>query len=230
MKKIKETITRAYKRLIHLAFDEVTVLTADKIAKEVYVTFKKKNKKEYEDIAADAIEYALLYLWDMRDKYGDNEDFVFDKETEKRIRDKLTPEKLVEKVLEEYNPVTGYLYERESERKQARLSEGMIAGKNNNDRDFYRKTIETNTNLWYTQSKQYAEDIADNTVIEVWKEVGVKKIRWVTQGDEKVCSECRPLDGKIFDIDKVPPKPHYRCRCLKVPVIVKEKVLTPKGE
>jgi SPP1 gp7 family putative phage head morphogenesis protein len=166
----------------------------------------------------------------LKEKYGDSEDFVFNKEIEKRVREDLTPEKMVEKVLNEYNPVTGYLYDREAKRKEARLTEGMMAGKENDDRDFYRKTIETNTNLWYTQSKQYAEDIADNTVIEVWKEVGVKKIMWVTQEDERVCNECRPLDRKIFDIDKVPAKPHYRCRCLKVPVIVKEKVLTPTGE
>ena len=208
----------------------MSALTTDKIAHKVYVTFKKKNKKEYEDISDDAIDYAFLLLWELKEKYGDSEDFVFNKEIEKRVREDLTPEKMVEKVLNEYNPVTGYLYDREAKRKEARLTEGMMAGKENDDRDFYRKTIETNTNLWYTQSKQYAEDIADNTVIEVWKEVGVKKIMWVTQEDERVCNECRPLDRKIFDIDKVPAKPHYRCRCLKVPVIVKEKVLTPTGE
>lgn len=222
---IKQVITKAYKHLIHLAFDEITAVTAGKIARKIYVVFLKENKKQYKKIADDALEYAFAFYEELQKEYG--KDIPYD---EKKIREKITADKAVQAVLTEYNPVTGYLYEREAERKEARLTEGMIAGKKNNDRDFYRKTVETNTNLWYTQSKQYAEDVADNTVIMVWKEIGVKKIRWVTAGDEKVCNECRPLDGKIFDIDKVPPKPHYRCRCLKVPVIVKEEVLTPKGE
>ena len=125
---------------------------------------------------------------------------------------------MVDKVLSEYNPVTGYLYGRELKRKQERLVESMITAKKNNDRSFYRDSLRTNANLLYTQSKQYADDVADQTVIEVWKKVGIKKIQWITEKDEKVCSECRPLDMKIFDIDKVPPKPHYNCRCKKRPI------------
>lgn len=210
-----------YKRLIALSFDEITTLTADKIAKEVYIIFLKENKKQYKKIADDAIEYALLFL---------EQDYTIDKKAKEKIRKEITPEKAVDKVLKEYNPVTGYLYEREAKRKRARLTEGLLAGKNNNNRIFFIHIIERYTNLWYTQSKQYAEDIADKTVLWVWKEIGVQKVKWVTERDERVCEDCRPLDGQIFDIDEAPEKPHYRCRCEKIPVTVTKTVLTPKGD
>ena len=203
-------------------------MKADDIAEESYVIMEKENKKQFKKIADDAIEYALVYLEELQEIYGGT-DFFFDEKEKEKIKEELTADKEVEKVVKSYNIVTGYLYDREQKRKQARLKEGMMAAKKAEDRDFYKKTIKTNTDLWYTQSKQYAEDIADNTVLDVWKVAGVTKIKWVTMRDEKVCKECGPLDGKIFDIDKVPPKPHYRCRCLKVPVVIKG-INTDKGE
>lgn len=210
MKKIKETITREFKKLIELAFDEISAITAPIIVRNTYDRIAEENKKEYKKIADDAIEYALTYLEELKEEYGGT-DLFFEKPD-------VTADEMVKKVLSEYNPVTGYLYERELQRKQERLAEGMITAKRNNDRSFYRDNLRTNANLLYTQSKQYADDVADQTVIEVWKRVGIKKIQWITERDDRVCSECRPLDGKIFDIDKVPPKPHYNCRCTKKPI------------
>lgn len=175
----------------------------------------KEDKKEYRKIADDAIEYALAFLEELQETYGGT-DYFFDKVA---VQAQVNPEEMVDKVLKEYNPVTGYVFEREAERKEARMSEGMIASKEANDREMYRELLKTNTNLWFTQTKQYADDIADQTAIEVWKKAGIKKVMWVTARDERVCSKCGPLDGKIFDIDKVPNKPHYNCRCIKRPII-----------
>ncbi|NQT33621.1 minor capsid protein [bacterium] len=48
-----------------------------------------------------------------------------------------------------------------------------------------------------------------------YNQVGVRKIVWVTAGDERTCPECGPLDGKEFPIDQAPPIPkHPMCRCL----------------
>ena len=45
--------------------------------------------------------------------------------------------------------------------------------------------------------------------------VGVRMVVWVTVGDERTCSQCGPLDGKEFPIDKTPPLPfHPSCRCV----------------
>ena len=47
-----------------------------------------------------------------------------------------------------------------------------------------------------------------------YRQVGVTKVRWLITDDERTCDICRPLDGKVFGIDKVegPPK-HPGCRC-----------------
>ena len=45
--------------------------------------------------------------------------------------------------------------------------------------------------------------------------VGVKRVVWVTAGDDRTCPQCGPLDGKEFLLDEMPPLPrHPRCRCL----------------
>ena len=50
-----------------------------------------------------------------------------------------------------------------------------------------------------------------------YNQVGVRKVVWVTAGDERTCPECGPLDGQEFPIDKTPPLPrHAQCRCLVV--------------
>ena len=46
-----------------------------------------------------------------------------------------------------------------------------------------------------------------------YNQVGVKRVVWVTAGDERTCPQCGPLDGKEFPIDQIPPFPHPQCRC-----------------
>ena len=46
-----------------------------------------------------------------------------------------------------------------------------------------------------------------------YNQIGVRRIVWVTAGDERTCPECGPLDGKEFPIDQIPSMPHPQCRC-----------------
>lgn len=46
-----------------------------------------------------------------------------------------------------------------------------------------------------------------------YNQIGVKRVVWVTAGDERTCPECGPLDGKEFPIDQIPSMPHPQCRC-----------------
>jgi SPP1 gp7 family putative phage head morphogenesis protein len=48
------------------------------------------------------------------------------------------------------------------------------------------------------------------------RDAGIEEVMWVTAGDERVCEECRPLDGQVFRLDQVPPK-HWGCRCILIP-------------
>lgn len=213
--RLKTVITREFRKLFSLAFDEITSITAPKIVEQVYTVLVKENKKEYKKICDDAIEYALVFLEELQEQYGGT-DFFFDR---KEVEEGLNADKIVESILKEYDPVTGYVYDRETERKKARTTEGMIAGQKSKERAFYTQSVERSRNLWFTQTRQYADDVAEQTAITVWKKAGIKYVRWVTAADEKVCSKCRPLDGQIFPIDEAPPKQHYNCRCLKVPFI-----------
>jgi len=51
-----------------------------------------------------------------------------------------------------------------------------------------------------------------------YRQVGVKKVKWLIADDERTCDICRPLDGKVFGIDEVegPPR-HPGCRCCTSP-------------
>jgi len=47
-----------------------------------------------------------------------------------------------------------------------------------------------------------------------YNQIGVKRVVWVTAGDERTCPQCGPLDGKEFPVDQLPPIPkHPQCRC-----------------
>ena len=46
-----------------------------------------------------------------------------------------------------------------------------------------------------------------------YNQIGVKRIVWVTAGDERTCKQCGPLDGKEFPINEKPALPHPQCRC-----------------
>ena len=53
-----------------------------------------------------------------------------------------------------------------------------------------------------------------------YREVGIRKVKWLTAQDERTCPECAPLDGRVFRIDDAPgPPKHPACRCSLVSVI-----------
>jgi len=114
-------------------------------------------------------------------------------------------------LLEEYDPVTKYVYLHEVERKCSRFAESVIASTN--------KAQEINTALryWSNMVSQYAIEVTDRAALQAYIDRGAEKAIWVTIKDEKRCKECRARDGKIYDIAKIPPKPHIGCRCFLLP-------------
>lgn len=111
-------------------------------------------------------------------------------------------------ILAGYDPVTGYVFTHEMERKRARFAEGIIAGTEKG----------TAKRLLALMLAQYALEVTDEAAKEQFRDNGVKKVRWISQEDARRCKTCKERHGKIYDIDKVPPKPHVRCRCLLEPV------------
>ena len=64
--------------------------------------------------------------------------------------------------------------------------------------------------------------------------VGVRRIQWLTMGDERVCPVCGPLDGKVFPLDRFPRQPiHSQCRCSSMaawPLVICGGTLGSKGD
>lgn len=125
-------------------------------------------------------------------------------------------------VLLSYNPVTGYLYDREAERKRLRLNEQILTAREYGDRQMFNDGLRRTANLWWTQTAQYGVDVVDKATLKAYRDRGVKWVRWVTAKDEKRCEECGSRDGVVYSIKDVPSKAHYGCRCYVVPASKEE--------
>lgn len=119
--------------------------------------------------------------------------------------------------LASYNATTRYVYKNEIERKMARYSEGIIALDNPAGSETYR-LMQDNVRYWTKQGEEMSVDLEREVTVKRAQKKGYKKMRWDAVGDEKTCKECRKLNGQIFSIDEIPPRPHYGCRCILTPI------------
>ena len=199
-------LRREINRLDVMGFDMLNAPNITKYTKELVSRLLKSNKREYLKIAKEATDEA--------------------KEDIEALGVAATPlvidGKYVDEVLGEYNPVTNYLYYPEAERKRSRLAEALITAVVVSSRADYHKELRKFADLWHTQTKQYGEKMVDKTRIETFKKNGIRRVMWQSEHDEKVCEECKERDGKIYPIDDIPTKPHYRCRCWLVPIADKK--------
>ncbi len=106
-----------------------------------------------------------------------------------------------------YNPVTKYVFQNEIERKRARFAESVIASTTPAEEIALAKRLLAATNA------QFMDDVTFDTLIQAYRDNGTEKVQWVTAVDDRRCKQCAALHGKIFPIDKIPPKPHIHCRC-----------------
>lgn len=176
------------------AFDELNDASSGQIS-DAIESIKNDYKKMVRTAEDQFLELALIYY----DEFS---------ETEKTDINR----KWVKNFLSEYNPVTKYQFYNEAERKAERFAESLIATNGN------RQEIKTALRYWAVQVSQYALDITDRAVLQAYKDNGTKQVKWFTQIDEKVCDICKKRNGKIYDIDKIPDKPHLNCRCYYKPI------------
>ena len=187
-------IRTSFNRLGSMGFDELNVVNTRKVTQKMYDSFLKDNEALYLKVARDAYKRAT-----------DSEKAEIDREW-------------LVGVLAGYNLVTGYLYNREAERKRLRLNEQILTVREYGNWELFQSSLRKAANLWWTQTSQYGISVVDEATIQGFKDVGVKRVRWVAADDEKTCPTCGARDNKIFSINKIPPKPHYGCRCYIVPV------------
>ena len=182
---------RSFSRIKLLKFDEINVFET---VSEIYDFSVEVAKRRYKEIYADA------YVGCM-DEMGRHV---------KPPKDDIMDDWLLD-MLEDYDAITHYRFDEETERKKARTVEALIATHEGSKID--GREVEKALNLWTLQISQYADRSVDDGRLQAFRDTGVKKVRWNTEEDERVCMKCRELDGKVFPIDDVPSKQHFRCRC-----------------
>ena len=183
---------RAFNGLRTMKFDELNVLRS---VSKVYDELVERAKKWFLLIARDAYAEALI------------EAGIRSREAERRAEEDITNDWVLD-MLEDYDGVTMYRFVSEVERKKQRTAEAILATEVERNRE-----IDKSLRLWIQQIAQYADNAVTYATIDGYIEAGVKKVRWHTQEDDRVCVECNKLDEKVFEMDAIPDRPHFRCRC-----------------
>lgn len=202
----KKKIRTEFNRLSVTGFDELNVISTRKTTQEMFDRFLADNEAMYLKAAKKAYKSAVKSA----------KGIGFDGE-----ESEIGGEWLVA-LLAGYNLVTGYLYDKEADRKRLRLNEQILTAKEYNSGEMYRESLRKAANLWYTQTAQYGISAVDEATIKGFKDMGVRFARWIAADDEKTCPVCGDRDNKVYKLDEIPPKPHYGCRCRIEPVKAKE--------
>ena len=205
--KVKKKIRKEFNRLNVMGFDSLNVVNTKRVTEEMFERFLADNEKTYQKAAKDAYSKAK--------KTAAGMGYAEEEETD------LPPGWLLG-VLSAYNLVTGYLYDREAERKRLRLNEQILTAREYENREMYNESLQKAANLWWTQTLQYGISVVDEATIRAFKDLGVDKVKWVAELDNRTCSVCRERNGKIYQLSKVPAKTHYNCRCYLEPVEIEE--------
>lgn len=202
----KKRIRAEFNHLSVMGFDELNVVNTRQATQEMYDSFLEDNENVYLKVAQTAYKNAIKLA--KSEGFSDEEGKI-DKDW-------------VVGLLAGYNLVTGYLYNKEADRKRLRLNEQILTSREFSNRTMYQESLRKAANLWWTQTKQYGISAVDEATLKGFKDMGVKKVRWIAADDEKTCPTCDERDNQIYSLRKIPAKPHYGCRCYVVPVGAKE--------
>lgn len=205
--KAKKKLRTEFNRLGLLGFDELNVVNTKNITKAMFDRLLSENEKMYRKAADKAYSKAKHTAVDAGYR-----------EEEKK---ELGGEWLIG-VLLGYNLVTGYVYDREAERKRLRLNEQILTAREYDDRQLFNSSLQRTANLWWTQTSQYGITVVDKATLQAYEDMGVKKVRWKSVIDGRECKVCRERHNKTYKISEVPEKAHYNCRCYLEPVKTEE--------
>ena len=206
--KAKKKLRTEFNRLGLLGFDELNVVNTKNTTKAMFDRLLSENEKMYQKVADKAYSKAKTTA----EEAGYREE---------EKTDGVGGEWLIA-VLLGYNFVTGYVYDREADRKRLRLNEQILTAREFDDRQLYNTSLQRAANLWWTQTSQYGITVVDAATLQAYEDMGVKKVRWKSVIDGRECKVCRERHNKIYKISEVPEKAHYGCRCQWEPVKTEE--------
>lgn len=202
----KKKIRAEFNHISVMGFDELNVINTRKTTQEMFDRFLEENETLYLKSAKIAYKKAVKSA---RKEGFEGEEGEVDGD-------------FIVGVLAGANFVTGYLYNKEAERKRLRLNEQILTAREYNNRTMFQDSLRKAANLWWTQTLQYGISMVDEATLKGFKDMGVKQVRWIAADDEKTCPTCGARDNKVYRLNNIPPKPHYGCRCYVVPVKIKE--------
>ncbi len=208
IKKLKKKIPLLLNdtRLRLTVFDEINTLYVKNLLSSAYEEIETQATYAYLDIAEKTYQEAF----DLAKQLG------YESGTYNPIWLGIITDWLLE-----YDLTTGYLFTTEVARKRDRLFEQLMGALIN------KKSInDPLTMLIYKKAGKYINDqiaeygdiIAYKAMVQAYKDAGVKKVMWLSEHDSRVCGICLSLSEQEYDIDEVPPKPHWGCRCWLLPL------------
>ena len=167
-----------------LKFDELNVMSVKKEADSLFKKLKRRSDKFYSGL----IEYLAEQNGFKDDKYD------------------------LDELLATYSRTLLYAFSSEMERKRSRYFETIFSIGDLSDPEILVQQ-KKNVRNWNMQVEEFAVDMERTIFLRELQDSGVKKVQWITAQDDKVCSECADLNGRVFEISNVPRRPHIGCRC-----------------
>lgn len=220
-RKIIQLYSQVEDRLNSVDFDEINVVSEFyELYKDIYEFVKRKLKELYELRYDEIIEYLIwIGFFDENESVNENVDLVellVSKDIsaiESEVKEKS--ELYVDELLEEPNPLTHYVYDTEFLRKRDKTIEAVnsVKGKGNK-----REEIAKHKRYISSQIIFYVDITSQKAELQAYKDAGIEKVQRHEMDDEKTCKECLNADGKIYDIDNIPPIPHLHCRRWFTPI------------
>lgn len=115
-------------------------------------------------------------------------------------------------VLRTPSEVMKYAYDSEVTRKRDYLVEALLATSGS------VAEFDKAMRYWVRFTGWFAVEVADAAVVAGREDMGIELVKWCSENDLRVCRECMRLDGQIFRLEGLPPKPHPNCRCWTIPL------------
>lgn len=124
--------------------------------------------------------------------------------------DELLPDMWLSGLLSTPSKVMKYSYDTESVRKRDRLLEALMATDGN------PAEFDTAMRYWAQMTGWFGVEVADAALNDAREASDLEFVKWVSERDDKTCNSCLKLNGKVFRVAALPPKPHPNCRCYTV--------------
>lgn len=190
LKKLVRALQLLFRQYRQMKFDELNVLEK---TSELYQRAESLNWEAFFSIFR-------FYYWR---EYGDEKvEMPSDGVVEAWLAD----------VLHTPSQVMKYAYDSEITRKRDRLIESLNATHGN------PQEIDKALRYWVQMAGWFAVEVADAAVKQAREDMSIDLVMWLSERDGHVCKDCSALDGQIFHMRGLPPKPHPNCRCYTVVV------------